>query len=72
MESIQATFDGQVFRPDIPIRLEPNTKVRITIESDSAIESGQVSFLQTAKELQLDGPPDWSENLDDDLYGDKQ
>jgi hypothetical protein len=30
--SIEATFDGKVFRPAGPVRLEPNTPVRLTIE----------------------------------------
>ena len=30
------------------------------------------SFLDTALTLRLEGPPDWSENLDDYLYGDKK
>jgi hypothetical protein len=29
------------------------------------------SFLQTARSLKLDGPVDWSEKLDEYLYGDK-
>jgi hypothetical protein len=30
------------------------------------------SFLDTALSLRLAGPPDWSDNLDDYLYGDKK
>lgn len=30
--TIQATFDGQVFRPDQPPALPPNTRVEITIK----------------------------------------
>ena len=29
------------------------------------------TFLQTAKSLQLQGEPDWSENIDRYLYGDR-
>jgi len=29
------------------------------------------SFLQVARSLEVEGPPDWSENIDDYLYGDK-
>lgn len=29
------------------------------------------SFIDTALALNLDGPPDWSENLEEYLYGDK-
>jgi hypothetical protein len=31
--TIDATFDGQVFRPAGPVRLKPNTSVRLTIEA---------------------------------------
>ena len=30
------------------------------------------SFLETAESLQLDGPSDWSENLDKYLYGEEK
>src|SRR5262249_59553557 len=30
--TIEATFDGQVFRPARPISLPPNTTVRLTVE----------------------------------------
>ena len=32
-QTLEAIFDGQVFRPDQPIELEPDTRVRITIEA---------------------------------------
>ncbi len=31
--TIEATYDGQVFRPVGPVLLEPNTSVRLTIEA---------------------------------------
>lgn len=31
--TLTATYDGEVLRPDQPIELEPNTRVRITIET---------------------------------------
>jgi hypothetical protein len=31
--TIEATYDGQVFRPAGPVLLEPNTSVRLTIEA---------------------------------------
>jgi hypothetical protein len=72
---IDATFDGEVFRPSQPIRLEPNTQVRLTIESarpESATPTlGEpYSFLKYAASLKLDGPPDWSANIDKYLYPD--
>ena len=68
-QTLNATFDGTVFRPDQPIELEPNTRVRITIEPASASDEGSESFLRVARSLNLDGPSDWSSRLDDYLYG---
>jgi predicted DNA-binding antitoxin AbrB/MazE fold protein len=68
-QTLDATFDGSVFRPDQPIELEPNTRVRITIEPASAGQQESESFLQVALSLNLDGPADWSSRLDEYLYG---
>ena len=69
-ERIDATFDGTVFRPTLPVSLPPNTPVRLVVETiQDTTEHGANSFLQTAQRLNLDGPPDWSENLDQYLYG---
>jgi len=64
--TIEATFDGQVFRPAGPISLPPNTTVRLTIEP---LPDKPMSFLRTARSLNLEGPPDWASNLDTYLYG---
>jgi hypothetical protein len=52
-----------------PIALAPNTRVRMTIETISSAKGEAVSFLRTACTLNLDGPPDWSANIDEYLYG---
>lgn len=65
---IEATFDGQVFRPTGPVSLPPNTKVRITIEP---LPDRPPSFLRMARSLNLEGPPDWATNLDSYLYGEE-
>lgn len=70
-QTIEAIFDGNVFRPDKPVELEPNTRVRITVESGSETKHAPESFLQVARSLNLSGPPDWSSRLDDYLYGEK-
>jgi predicted DNA-binding antitoxin AbrB/MazE fold protein len=67
--TIEATFDGAVFRPREPVPLAPNTVVRLTIEALSPALEKTASFLQTARSLNLEGPPDWSANLDAYLYG---
>ena len=68
-QTLDAIYDGSVFRPDQPIELEPNTRVRITIEPASTSEERPESFLRVARSLNLDGPSDWSSRIDDYLYG---
>ena len=64
-EIIEATFDGKVFLPDQPVRLRPNTHVKIRIESEMASgEAQRKSFLAIASSLNLNGPDDWSANID--------
>ena len=66
--SIEAVFDGVALRPDKPLEIPPNTRVRLTIESLPAQrEAG--SFLRAARSLGLTGPRDWSSNLEAYLYG---
>jgi len=66
---IEALFDGTVFHPTEPIALAPNTRVRLTIETVLPAEGKAPSFLRTARALNLEGPPDWSANIDEYLYG---
>ncbi|MGD1101210.1 MAG: antitoxin family protein [Terriglobia bacterium] len=61
-KSIEAVFDGVTLRPDKPLELPPNTRVRLTIE-DLPTPSKAGSFLRTARTLGLAGPRDWSSNL---------
>jgi predicted DNA-binding antitoxin AbrB/MazE fold protein len=68
MKTIEAVFDGMVFKPSEPVSLEPNTRVQITIET-TARAAGGASFLQVASNLNLEGPADWSTNLEEYLYG---
>ncbi len=63
---IEATFDGEVFRPVRPVSLPVNTIVRLTVEP---LPIENPSFLETARSLNLEGPPEWSTHLDDDRYG---
>jgi predicted DNA-binding antitoxin AbrB/MazE fold protein len=70
-KTLDAVFDGEVLRPDEPLELEPNTRVRLTIEPAEQHRDKSKSFLRTARSLNLQGPPDWSARLDDYLYGDE-
>jgi predicted DNA-binding antitoxin AbrB/MazE fold protein len=58
--TVNATFDGEVLRPDEPLDLEPNTRVRITIEAIQSRVETTLSLLDTAASLNLEGPWDWS------------
>jgi predicted DNA-binding antitoxin AbrB/MazE fold protein len=69
VKMIEALFDGTVFHPTEPIALAPNTRVRMTIETVLPAEGKVTSFLRTARALHLEGPPDWSANIDEYLYG---
>ncbi len=67
-ETIEAVFDGVALRPDKPLEIPPNTRVRLTIESlPTQGEAG--SFLRTARSLGLTGARDWSPNLEAYVYG---
>jgi hypothetical protein len=62
-QTIDAVFDGTVLRPETALGLEPNTRVRLTVEVVGPATPAPGSFLRTARSLGLSGPPDWSENL---------
>jgi predicted DNA-binding antitoxin AbrB/MazE fold protein len=70
--TIDLIYDGMTFRPEGPVDLEPNTRVRVTIESTEAVVPKKRSFLQTARALKLDGPPDWSARLEEYLYRERR
>ncbi|CAN5169301.1 hypothetical protein BH23GEM4_BH23GEM4_21050 [soil metagenome] len=71
-KTLYAPYDGEVLRLDESVPLAPNTRVRLTIETTENDEPGPVSFLDTARSLNLQGPPDWSGRLDDYLYRDAE
>lgn len=69
IKTLDAIFDGEVIRPDEPVGLEPNTRVRITIKTIEEPKKKVHSFLQTARAINLKGPSDWSARFEDYLYG---
>ncbi len=69
-QQLEATFDGTSLQLEEPLDLAIGTRVRIIVESIAPIESIQPkTFLQTAQSLQLQGEPEWSEKIDQYLYG---
>lgn len=70
IQTLDALFDGVTLVPEVPLNIKSGTRVRIIVESllpDT--KPSRKSFLQTAKSLNLQGKPDWSENIDQYLYG---
>jgi len=65
--TMEATFDGEMLRLDEPLELEPNTRVRITIEKTGQNGKKARTFLKTARSLRLQGPTDWSARIEDYL-----
>ena len=66
-KTLDAVYDGRFLLPEEPLDLQPNTRVRITVETESAPQAEPYSFLNTARALRLEGPPDWSERIEDYL-----
>lgn len=72
MPIFKATYDGEVFRPDEPVDLEPGTRVRVTVEEPEIEDGAPRSFLDTALSMNLDGPPDLSTHFHEYLYGGRE
>ena len=78
-KTIEAVSDGTLLHLREPLELKEGTRVRVTLEvieqeviEHEAIEQEKPrSFLQTAKNLQLQGPPDWSTSLHQYLYSEE-
>jgi predicted DNA-binding antitoxin AbrB/MazE fold protein len=68
-QTVEATFDGQVFRPIETVELQPNTQVQLVVTVKIMPEKKTKSFLNTARSLKLKGPKDFSSKVDDYLYG---
>ena len=71
--TFEATFDGEVFRPTEKVDLEPNTKVKVTIEDElPQKKSGEpYSLLKYIQSVSIDAPPDYSTNFEQYLSGEK-
>ena len=68
-QTLEAIFDGQVFRPIQTVELQPDTQVELVVTVKVIPEEKPKSFLRTARSLKLQGPKDWSSRIDDYLYG---
>lgn len=70
LQELEAIFDGTALQPEVPLNLAAGTRVRVVIESVLPNEmKPPKTFLKTAQSLNLQGEPDWSERIDQYLYG---
>lgn len=71
-KTVDATFDGEIFRPNEPVDLEPNTRVTLRLAGKKKKKTGKPgSFLDYLLSVDLDLPPDYASNIDEYLYGGK-
>jgi hypothetical protein len=69
-QELEAVFDGTALQLEVPLNLAAGTRVRIIVESVLPNEvKPPKTFLRTAQSLKLHGSPDWSEKIDQYLYG---
>lgn len=70
LQEVEAIFDGTALQLEVPLNLAIGTKVRVIVESVVPNEvKPPKTFLKTAQSLNLHGEPDWSEKIDQYLYG---
>ena len=69
--STEAVFQDGVLRPLEPLDIAPNTRVRITVEFPDAGDADAGAFLRIAQGLRLNGPADWSEQVEESLWSDE-
>jgi hypothetical protein len=69
-ETLIATFDGQVLRPDTPLDLPPNTRYVITLQAVPEVAVGKNAW-DVLEEWTgtVEAPEDWSAEHDHYLYG---
>jgi hypothetical protein len=68
-ETLEAIFDGSVFRPETTPKLPPNTRCTITVEdiADEDQEEDAWSVLE-AMAGTVEAPKDWASEHDHFLY----
>ncbi len=69
-QELEAVFDGKALQLEAPLNLAVGTRVRIVVENvlPNKVKPPK-TFLKTAQSLKLQGEPDWSEKIDQYLYG---
>jgi hypothetical protein len=69
IQEINAIFDGKSLPMESPLNLDVGTRVKIIVETILPQKHPPKTFLETAQSLELQGNPDWSEKIDQYLYG---
>jgi hypothetical protein len=70
LQELEAVFDGTALQLEEPLNLAAGARVRIIVESVLLNEvKPSKTFLKTAQSLKSQGDPDWSEKIDQYLYG---
>jgi hypothetical protein len=72
MKTYAAVFDGRVFVPEEPVNLEPEVRVRITVEAEETIEDRKArrgeGLDQLLRRTVHSGGVDWAELDRGELY----
>ena len=68
--TVEAVYDGAVLRPETASSWSRTPASASRWRFCRRPRSRTASFLHTAHSLELQGPVDWSANLDNYLYGD--
>jgi predicted DNA-binding antitoxin AbrB/MazE fold protein len=71
-QTFEAIYDGKVFRPTKKLEIKPNTAVMVTIKFVKAKRGSKKSFLDVVEKLNVEAPPDWSENIEEYLQAEKR
>jgi len=71
-QTFEAIYDGKVLRPKRKLEIKPNTAVMVTVKSVKAKRIPKKSFLGVIEKLNVEAPPDWSENIEEYLQAEKR
>jgi predicted DNA-binding antitoxin AbrB/MazE fold protein len=66
-KTLEATYDGETLRPDEPLDLKPNTRVRVTIETTGEARLAALELLDA-----LPGARLFKTSAEADRYLDKE
>lgn len=71
-QTFEAIYDGKVLHPKKRLEIEPNTSVLVTVKPLKVKRASKKSFLEVIESLNVDAPPDWSEDIGEYLQAEKR